>query len=179
MAELIEKHLPKSPAIVKGHLKQQRKNVRSTKPPSEEEESEEEENEETMEKILLHTNLVVLKTICIDGTTGKGFADLTGRFPIKSFRGHQYIYIAHDFDSNSIIAEPITSQKENQGLKPQFQAMDSEVSAALQCAITTKKTQLQLAPPHVHRTNAAKRAIQTFKDHFIAGLCNVRPDFPL
>eukprot|EP00957_Ditylum_brightwellii_P123624 9425257-Ditylum_brightwellii.AAC.1 len=45
-AELIEKHLPKSPATVIGHLKQQQQNVRSTKPPSEDD-----ENEETMEKI--------------------------------------------------------------------------------------------------------------------------------
>eukprot|EP00957_Ditylum_brightwellii_P044649 3384943-Ditylum_brightwellii.AAC.1 len=45
-------------------------------------------------------------------------------------------------------------------------------------AITKEKIKLQLAPPHVHRTNAAERAIQTFKDHFIAGLCNVHPQFP-
>eukprot|EP00957_Ditylum_brightwellii_P153134 11656051-Ditylum_brightwellii.AAC.2 len=57
--------------------------------------------------------------------------------------------------------------------------MDNEASAALQRAITTKKIQLQLAPPHVHRTNTAERAIQTFKDHFIAGLCNIHPDSPL
>jgi hypothetical protein len=38
----------------------------------------------------------------------------------------------------------------------------------------------QLAPPGVHRRNAAKRAIRTFKNHFIAGLCiSVDKDFPL
>eukprot|EP00957_Ditylum_brightwellii_P205662 15344877-Ditylum_brightwellii.AAC.1 len=57
--------------------------------------------------------------------------------------------------------------------------MDNEVSAALMKAISKEKIKLQLAPPHVHGTNAAERAIQTFKDHFIVGLCNVHPQFLL
>jgi hypothetical protein len=34
-------------------------------------------------------------------------------------------------------------------------------------------------PPHCHRRNAAKRAIQTFKEHLVAGLSSVDPTFPL
>jgi hypothetical protein len=34
-------------------------------------------------------------------------------------------------------------------------------------------------PPGTHRRNAAERAIRTFKNHFIAGLCSVDKDFPL
>eukprot|EP00957_Ditylum_brightwellii_P114896 8761864-Ditylum_brightwellii.AAC.1 len=41
-----------------------------------------------------------------------------------------------------------------------------------------KKLDVQLAPPHMHRRNAAKRAIQTFNDHFIAGLALTDPQFP-
>ena len=37
----------------------------------------------------------------------------------------------------------------------------------------------QLMPPHIHRRNSAKRAIQTFKNHFIAGLASTDPNFPL
>jgi hypothetical protein len=37
----------------------------------------------------------------------------------------------------------------------------------------------QLSPPHIHRQKAAERAIHTFKDHFIAGLCSTDPDFPM
>jgi hypothetical protein len=36
-----------------------------------------------------------------------------------------------------------------------------------------------LVPPHCHRRNAAERAIQTFKEHFVAGLSSVDPTFPL
>ena len=37
----------------------------------------------------------------------------------------------------------------------------------------------QLVPPYLHRTNAAERAIQTYKDHIIAGLSRCNPNFPL
>ena len=37
----------------------------------------------------------------------------------------------------------------------------------------------QKVPPHVHRRNAAKRAIRTFKNHFIAGLCSLDKKFPI
>jgi len=37
----------------------------------------------------------------------------------------------------------------------------------------------QLVTPAVHHRNAAERAIRTFQNHFIAGLCSVDKDFPL
>jgi hypothetical protein len=37
----------------------------------------------------------------------------------------------------------------------------------------------QLVPPHGHRQNAARRAICTAKNHFIAGLCSTDPNFPM
>jgi hypothetical protein len=36
-----------------------------------------------------------------------------------------------------------------------------------------------LVEPDNHRVNAAERAIQTFKNHFIAGLATVDKNFPL
>jgi hypothetical protein len=37
----------------------------------------------------------------------------------------------------------------------------------------------QIVPPRYHRCNAAKHAIRTFKEHFVAGLSSVDPTFPL
>ena len=34
-------------------------------------------------------------------------------------------------------------------------------------------------PPHIHQHNSAERAIQTFINHFIAGLASTDPNFPL
>eukprot|EP00978_Attheya_sp_CCMP212_P006539 scaffold15131_cov65-Attheya_sp.AAC.1 len=65
------------------------------------------------------------------------------------------------------------------GLRPQLQRLDNEASAILQQSMTEQNIDFQLAPPHLHRRNAAERAIHTFKNHFIAGLCSTDPLFPL
>ena len=57
--------------------------------------------------------------------------------------------------------------------------LDNEVSADLKWAMTKNEIDWQLATPYQHRANAAERAIRTFKNHFIAGLSSVHPDFPI
>jgi hypothetical protein len=37
----------------------------------------------------------------------------------------------------------------------------------------------QLVPPYSHRRNSAERAIRSFKDHLIAGLCSTDKSFPM
>lgn len=44
--------------------------------------------------------------------------------------------------------------------------------------MTQESIQFQLTPAGLHRRNLAERAIQTFKEHFIAGLCSAHPRFP-
>jgi hypothetical protein len=45
--------------------------------------------------------------------------------------------------------------------------------------IKSNKMDFQLAPPHDHHCNLANKAIQTFKDHFVAILCGTDKSFPL
>ena len=56
--------------------------------------------------------------------------------------------------------------------------MDNEASQQLKNRIISNQCEYQLVPPHNHRTNPAKRAIQTFKVHFISVLCTTDPTFP-
>jgi hypothetical protein len=37
--------------------------------------------------------------------------DLPGRYPVTSARGHKYIFVMYDYDSNFINAIPIKSRK--------------------------------------------------------------------
>ena len=46
-------------------------------------------------------------------------------------------------------------------------------------AFIDAKVTFQLVPPHNHRANAAERAIQTFKNHFITILTAIDPKFPM
>ena len=50
--------------------------------------------------------------------------------------------------------------------------------AKLKESMSENDIQIQLVPPGMHRANAAGRAIRTFKNHLIAGLCTTDPKFP-
>ena len=65
------------------------------------------------------------------------------------------------------------------GLRPRLQHLDNECPAALKSFLRDDHNDFQLVPPGMHHRNAAERAIRTFKNHFIAGLCSVDKDFPL
>ena len=142
----------------------------------------------------LHTHALYAATICYNQPTGKLYTDLTGCFPVQSSRGHKYILVAYNFDSNSIHVRPLKSRHDNntikayeeiysmltqQGLKPQLHWLDNEASKALKNFINKEQTEYQLTPLHIHRRNAAEQAIRTFKSHFISGLCSVDKNFPL
>ena len=45
--------------------------------------------------------------------------------------------------------------------------------------MTTMDIKYQLVPPSDHRENNAEKSIQTFKNHFISGLCSVDKYFHL
>jgi hypothetical protein len=108
--------------------------------------------------------------------------------------GNKYMLILYDYDSNSILVEPMKNRSDEEalraysvlyteltqhGLKPQLNIMDNEASKAIKAAVQKTGAKYQLVEPHNHRVNAAERAIRTFKNHFIAGLCSVDPRFPI
>jgi hypothetical protein len=165
-SDLVRKQLPKSIATVKGHLNQQRKNIRSTQPKSDTDEQpvSDSPNERTH-----HVFAAVHDT-----TTGQIATDLTGRFPNTSSRGNKYILVLYDYDSNAILTEPMRNRSDTEhlraynklhlylverGFKPLLQKLDNEASIALKRTIRAKGIDFQLVPPHNHRRNAAERAI--------------------
>jgi hypothetical protein len=126
--------------------------------------------------------------------TNQIYTDLTGIFPTTSLSGNKYILILYDYDSNSVLSAPMKNRGDKdmmrafdvlinfliiRGLKPHFQRLDNEASLALINCLTKQGIHYQLTPPHIHQSKNAERAIQTFKNHFIAGLCSVYPTFPL
>jgi hypothetical protein len=178
------KYLFKYDATAKGHMNQIRQNIRSTQPGVEitapETDMIQEDNCHYIYATTLETNQI--------------YSDLTGRLPTTSLSGNKYILILYDYDSNSFLSAPMKKRGDKEmvrafdfliqslvlrGLKPHLQRLDNEASLALRNYLTQQGTTYQPAPPHIHRRNNAERAIQTFKNHFIAGLCSVDPTFPL
>ena len=64
-------------------------------------------------------------------------------------------------------------------LAPKYHALDNEASNELKSYFDSIHVAYQCFPEGQHRANPAERAIQTFKAHFISGLCTVDASFPL
>ena len=57
--------------------------------------------------------------------------------------------------------------------------LDNETSSSLESYFKEVKIPFQYISPNNKRANKAERAIRSFKNHFIAGLSTVDPDFPM
>jgi hypothetical protein len=176
----VQKYLANADATVKGHMNHQRQNTRSTqtRAPT---------TAPALEPTYTGKTEFVYATIVDSGQIN---SDLTGRFPTTSTKGNKYVLVINDYDTNSVLTEPIKSRGDQEmvraynkliqelvdhGFKPRLQRLDNECSSALRSLLNQHEIQFQLAPPHMHRRSAAKRAIQMFKNHCIAGICAVHP----
>eukprot|EP00804_Cyclotella_cryptica_P016944 CCRYP_001898-RA/>CCRYP_001898-RA protein AED:0.31 eAED:0.31 QI:0/-1/0/1/-1/0/1/0/441 len=65
------------------------------------------------------------------------------------------------------------------GIHPTRQVLDNKLSVTYKLAITNSGMAYQLVPPDDHRRNIAEKAIQTWKDHFIAVISGTDTKFPL
>jgi hypothetical protein len=181
----VEKHLYKSTSTTKGHLNQQRQHARSTKVKDPKVIMEETDLDQGIK-----THYVYAATI----DAGQIYTDKTGRFPVVSRKGNTYIMILYDYDRNAIMAQPIKYRTAPEllrafqvmehelvarGLKPKLMKLDNEASKLLKAYLHQQDITFQLVPPYSHRRNASERAIRSFKDHLITGLCSTDKSFPM
>ena len=181
--QVIRRYLQPSVATAKGHLNQQRQ--RRRKPFYE---------ETPPTPITTRTHTIYAAILDRKQPTGNSFSDLTGRFPIQSNRGANYIFVLYDYDSNAIIVRPLRNHSAQEiqrvftsvhaylvarGLRPRLHTLDNEASTSLKDFLTAENVEYQLVPRHIHQRNSAERAIQTFKNHFVAELASTDPNFPL
>jgi hypothetical protein len=125
---------------------------------------------------------------------GQIYTDQTGRFPVMPSKGNKYIMILYDYDSNAILAQPIKDRTAPEllkafqvmeqellarGLTPKLMKLDNEASKLLKTYLHQQDITFQLVPPYSHRRNSSERAIRSFKDRLIAGLCSTDKSFPM
>ena len=65
------------------------------------------------------------------------------------------------------------------GFHPRVHWLENEASSAMKTYDQTNHIKYQLVLPHMHRRNTAERAIRTWKNHSIAGLCSTYSQFPM
>ncbi len=140
------------------------------------------------------TKLTLFFAVIADAINGTIYMDNTGRFPIRSLEGVIYLFLLYDYGSNPILVKALKTMEHKEfikafqeqvtylrkkGLKPKFNVIDNFVSTAVQQFLEEENINVQIVKPHNRQVNAAKRVIQTFKDHFIAGLCTTDKQFPI
>ena len=129
-----------------------------------------------------------------DKAAQKIYSDQPGWFPTKLSRGNQCIMVLTEVVSDAILVEPMKNRTAGEmirayqvlidhlnlaGIFPKLHILDNECLADLKAVIKENGMKYQLLPPHNHRHNIAKKAISTFKDHFISILCGAEKAFPL
>ena len=97
-----------------------------------------------------------------------------GRLYYSSSRGHEYLLVVYDYDSNVILVEPLKSRQiasittewntfhsilSRRGVFTSLYVLDNEISSDFCFAL--KKNYVQLLPLHNDRHNAAESAIRT------------------
>jgi hypothetical protein len=113
---------------------------------------------------------------------------------VISSKGKKYFMVLYEYDGNVILAEPIKhitaaellrafqvmeTKPTVRGLQPKLMRMENEASQLLKSYLHDTYITFQSVPPYSHRINAAERAIISFKDHLIAGICSTDKAFPM
>ena len=197
--QLVHKHLPLSIATVCGYLHKQRQNLQSIK------DFKKHKFIDEKAKLDLHDNFPIslepndksnqVVYVVIDKKElSTGYQDLTGRFPVRSTQGKEYVLVGYHYDTNCIIGHPIKNrtaqtlmaawehlQKEFsiEGTTPEVWVLDNEISNDLKRVFDNQNVKFQPVSSHEHCRNLAEQAIQTWKNHFKAGLAPTDPQFPL
>jgi hypothetical protein len=122
------------------------------------------------------------------------YNDLSGNFPFMSLDGSVCFLVMYHYEGNAIFAIPIAGlnnvtifeaykkkfdELTAKGLRVKLNIMDNQATKHIKKFLTEEQCKLQLVEPHNHRMNAAERAIQTWKDAFIAALATTDRDFPI
>lgn len=127
--------------------------------------------------------------------TGRNHMDATGRFPVKSAQGNEYLMIFSCEDSTYLHIEPMKNRSAAEqlaafrrgyafyksfGYAPTIERLDNETSQQLLdemqqvCGMT-----IELVPPGNHRALKAERDIRTAKEHLISTWATADPNFPM
>ncbi len=190
---LVSNYFPDSNKMQKGHMNGQRKGVKSTKVKAAVEIKIKPGTEDAPPKLvgIKEMNDIFVKIYKSAETI---HMDQTGAFPVTLQQGYQYIMVGSHLDANYIFCELIKNRMEGKmintyqkmvdrmkisGLGLKHYRLDNECSENFKKCIQKNEMTHKLVPPNCHQRSMTKRAIQTFKNRFVAILSRVDDRFPL
>jgi hypothetical protein len=184
------RYCPDSNETILGHLAQQRRNVRSTKPkwPTPLSPPALPTTAPSPTDVPSHQVFITVYPL------SRLYTDDTGCFPVRARLRNQYIMIAFYVNGNLILQQAFKSKSDchciaaynaimtclaARGLLVDLQILNNKASVEYKEAITFKwNAKFQLVLPDMHHQNWAECAICTFKDHFLAILAGIDSAFP-
>ena len=107
-AELITKHLPPSKATAKGHMVRRRQGVQATRSQRKQIQDahlELADMNPPQEACAAHDNEMFCFAALADANEGVIYSDQTGRFPVMSHEGMQYLFVAFVYNENAILTK--------------------------------------------------------------------------
>jgi hypothetical protein len=120
-----------------------------------------------------------------DAMTSIMYMDLTGAFPVRSFKNMIYIFIAYIYELYAIIVRPMALRTDAtiiaaftkvfailraRNYQPALNLMDNECTKAVEKLIPANRMMIQLVPPHNYCVNIAD---------FVAALVTINNLCPL
>ena len=118
--ELVSKYLPDSSATDKGHLIRTRKGARSTRS-MRQAVLDARENVDDMDPTEQICPALEDQMFCFamlaDQNEDTVYSDLPGRFPVQSYAGNNYIFVAYVYKINSILMRPMKSRSDESMVK--------------------------------------------------------------
>ena len=160
--------------------------------------SEEDDDENSEEPAIRprkkHRDIFVRVIDLQDELREKIHTDQTGKFPVRSSQGNQYLMIMCEMDSDTILFELIRDRTAGGMVKTyqrlvdrlnacgiflRHQVPNNEISREYEKAIKCNKMTHEKVLPRNHRRNIAEKGIQVAKAHLISVIYGVDPNCPI
>ena len=154
----VKKYYPETEETAKGHMNQTRKNMRSTK--------------------LKQTKFETADTAKVRGKK-EHYVYIKVYKMRKTIYSNQIEPFTKILQSNNkCIMVMVEIDLKDAGVIPKKHVLDNKISDLVKDSFKDLNIEYQLVSPGMHHRNAAERAIQTFKIHFIAIIVGLDPNFP-
>ena len=145
----------------------------------------------TVSQVIKKQKARVISTPAAEGTL---YTDATCALQVRSIDVNQNCYVENDYDKNYVhtfLVEDLTDTTiiktfdmtfegmEQKGHKPCLNITNIQAVAPLKQYLAQKNCRWQFFEPSNHQVNATERAIQTWKNHIISGMCSADKEWPL
>ena len=122
------------------------------------------------------------------------YSNLTGRFPVQSYKGMQYLCVACFYKINTVLVRPMKLQADPvmvtsftsvyhnlaaMGHQPKQHAPNNNCSRAVQQCLDKKGTNRQNVEAHNHKVNAVEPAVKTPRYHVITTVATLDASRPI